>query len=221
MFLVDMHAAGVMVRPLRQITGDAHFSEVFLDGVAVPGSCVLGEVNGGWRVARTMLAFERQALSGMGSSGSGRGGPSAVIAEARARGLTAHAPTRQRLAALRTRQMVLRYLAGRLAAQRRAGHSAGGDASVLKLAMAQLVQESADVAADIAGAGAVAWDASAPRGDRWSYELLNARSASIGGGTNEIIRNVIAERVLGLPRDIEVDADIPFRSLPVGTQRGA
>ena len=86
MFLVDMHAAGVTVRPLRQITGDAHFSEVFLDGVAVPGSCVLGEVNGGWRVARTMLAFERQASSGMGSSGSGRGGRSAVIAEARARG---------------------------------------------------------------------------------------------------------------------------------------
>jgi len=67
---------------------------------------------------------------------------------------------------------------------------------------------------------AIAWEASAARGGQWSWQLLNARSASIGGGTNEIVRNVIAERVLGLPRDVEVD-DVPFRSLKVGTQRDA
>ncbi len=221
MFLVDMHAPGVSVRPLRQITGDAHFSEVFLDAVAVPADRVLGEVNGGWRVARTMLSFERQALGGLGSSGGGRGGITALLSEARTRGLTSDARVRQRLASLRIRQMVLRYLAGHLAAERGAGRSAGGEASMLKLAMAQLVQESANVAVDVVGPGAVAWATSATRGEQWSYQLLNARSASIGGGTNEIVRNVIAERVLGLPRDVEVDADVPFCSLKVGTQRGA
>ena len=86
--------------------------------------------------------------------------------------------------------------------------------------MAHLVQDSAAVAVDIVGPSAVAWEDTAGRGGQWSWQLLNARSASIGGGTNEVIRNVIAERVLGLPRDVEVD-DVPFRELKVGTQRGS
>jgi alkylation response protein AidB-like acyl-CoA dehydrogenase len=221
MFLVDMHATGVRVRPLRQITGETHFSEVFLDAVPVPAANVLGEINGGWRVARTMLAFERKALGGMGSSGGGRGGIAALVSEARARDLTTHPEVRQRLAGLRIQQMVLRYLAGHLEANRGAGRSTGGEASILKLAMARLVQDSAEVAVDVVGPSAVAWDATAARGAQWSWQLLNARSASIGGGTNEIVRNVIAERVLGLPRDVEVDVDVPFRKLLVGTQRAS
>jgi alkylation response protein AidB-like acyl-CoA dehydrogenase len=220
MFLVDMHAPGVTVRPLRQMTGETHFSEVFLDAVPVPAVNVLGEVNDGWRVGRTMLAFERKALGGMGSSGGGRGGIAALVAEARARDLTDDPEVRQRLAGLRIQQMVLRHLAGHLEASGRAGRSTGGEASILKLAMAHLVQDSAAVAVDIVGASAVAWDEEAARGGQWSWQLLNARSASIGGGTNEIVRNVIAERVLGLPRDVEVD-DVPFRELKVGTQRGS
>lgn len=218
MLLVDMRVPGVSVRPLRQMTGDAHFNEVFLDGVRVPVANVLGDVHDGWRVARTMLAFERTALGGMGSSGGGRGGIAALIDEARARDLASQPEVRQRLADLRIRQMVLRHLARYLEANRGAGRSSGGEASILKLAMARLVQDTANAAVEIAGASAVAWDPSEPRADRWCDQLLNARSASIGGGTNEIVRNVIAERVLGLPRDIEVDLDVPFRALKVGTQ---
>jgi alkylation response protein AidB-like acyl-CoA dehydrogenase len=218
MFLVDMHAPGVTVRPLRQMTGETHFSEVFLDAVPVPAANVLGGVNDGWRVGRTMLAFERKALGGMGSSGGGRGGIAALVDAARARDLTGDPEVRQRLAGLRIQQMVLRHLAGYLEASGRAGRSTGGEASVLKLAMAHLVQDSAAVAVDIVGPDAVAWGDDAARGGQWSWQLCNARSASIGGGTNEVIRNVIAERVLGLPRDVEVD-DVPFRELKVGTQR--
>jgi alkylation response protein AidB-like acyl-CoA dehydrogenase len=199
MLLVDMRVPGISVRPLRQMTGDAHFNEVFLDGVHVPRASVLGEVHDGWRVARTMLAFERNALAAMGSGGSGRGGIKALIAEASARGMLARPEIRQRIADLRIRQLVLRYLAGHLKARR----GTGGEAALLKLAMAQLVQDSADAAAAIAGPAALAWRPDDAKGGRWCAQLLNAPSASIGGGTNEIVRNLIAERVLGLPRDSE------------------
>jgi alkylation response protein AidB-like acyl-CoA dehydrogenase len=203
MLIVDMRTPGITVRPLRQMTGEAHFNEVFLDEVRVPVSNVLGGVHDGWRVARTMLAFERQALGGMGSGGGGKGGFAALAAEAQRRDLANRPVLRDQLVQLRIRQMVLRHLSGYLQVKARAGD--GAAASVLKLAMAQLVQHSALVAADVAGMHATAWQRSDPEGDRWCAQLLNAQSASIGGGTNEIVRNVIAERLLGLPRDEEGD----------------
>jgi alkylation response protein AidB-like acyl-CoA dehydrogenase len=218
MLVVDMHGPGITVAPLRQMTGDAQFNQVFLDDVRVPLESTVGEVDGGWRVARTMLGFERQALSGLGSSG-GRGSLSAIAAEATARGLISRADVRQRIVDLRARQMLLRHLTAYLEARRRAGAGSGGEAAILKLAMARLVQDAADAAVDIAGPAAVAWDPDDRRAGRWSAQLLNAPSASIGGGTNEIVRNVIAERVLGLPRDVEVDSGVSFRDLRVGTQR--
>ena len=219
MLIVDMRAPGITVRPLRQMTGDAHFNEVFLDSVRVPVDQALGETNGGWRVARTMLAFERQALGGMGSGGGGRGGFTAMVSKARERQLADRAEVRQRLADQRIHQMVLRHLSGYLAAKRSAGQAHGGEASLLKLAMARLVQDTAEVAVDVAGMGAVAWSTSDADGGRWSSQLLSAQSASIGGGTNEIVRNVIAERILGLPRDTEADLDVPFRKLSMGARR--
>jgi len=203
MLIVDMHAPGITVRPLRQITGDSHFNEVFLDGVRVPAANVMGELHGGWRVARTMLAFERQALGSLGSGGGGKGGFAALAAEAKRRDLSDRPVLRDQLVQLRIRQMVLRHLSGYLQTKARAGD--GAAASVLKLAMAQLVQESALVAVDVAGMHATAWLGTDPEGGRWSDQLLSSQSASIGGGTNEIVRNVIAERLLGLPRDEEGD----------------
>ena len=204
MLIVDMHAPGITVRPLRQITGDAHFNEVFLDGVRVSAANVLGDVHDGWRVARTMLAFERQALGGLGSGGGGKGG----FAAAGGRGEAARRLVPPRAA--RPPGPAAHPPDGaapphRLPADEGALAGDGAAASVLKLAMAQLVQESALVAVDVAGMHSTAWLATDPEGGRWSNQLLSSQSASIGGGTNEIVRNVIAERVLGLPRDEEGD----------------
>jgi alkylation response protein AidB-like acyl-CoA dehydrogenase len=209
MLIVDMKTPGITVRPLRQLTGEAHFNEVFLDSVRVPVANVLGTVHDGWRVARTMLAFERQALGGMGSGGGGKGGFATLLVEARVRGIDTSPEVRERLAALRIQQMVLRHLSGYLAAKSKSGGGSGGEASLLKLCMAQFVQDTAEVAVFIAGMGAVAWRPDQPDGGRWTAQLLSAQSASIGGGTNEIVRNVIAEQVLGLPRELEFDGDWP------------
>lgn len=203
MLIVDMHVPGITVRPLRQITGDSHFNEVFLDEVRVPVANVVGDVDDGWRVARTMLAFERQALGNMGGGGGGKGGFTALAEEAKRRDLASRPVLRDRLVQLRIRQMVLRNLTAYLLVKAKRGD--GAAASVLKLAMAQLVQESALVAVETSGMHAIAWTVDDPDGGRWSDQLLSSQSASIGGGTNQIVRNVIAERVLGLPRDEEGD----------------
>jgi alkylation response protein AidB-like acyl-CoA dehydrogenase len=211
MLIVDMGTPGITVRPLRQMTGDAHFNEVFLDGVRVPQANAVGETHGGWRVARTMLAFERKALGGMGSGGGGRGGFASLVAEARSRGLDARPEVRQHLADLRIRQTALRNLAAYQSARRAVDRSSAGEASLLKLAMARFVQDSGEATVDLTGPASVAWDPAEPGGGRPCTQLLSAQSASIGGGTNEIVRNVIAEQVLGLPRDEEGDIVVPFR----------
>jgi alkylation response protein AidB-like acyl-CoA dehydrogenase len=203
MLIVDMHVPGITVRPLRQITGDSHFNEVFLDEVRVPVANIVGAVDDGWRVARSMLAFERQALGNMGGGGGGKGGFAALAEEAKRRDLALRPVLRDHLVQLRIRQIVLRHLTDYLLVKAKGGD--GAAASLLKLAMAQLVQESALVAVETAGMHATAWLADDPDRGRWSDQLLSSQSASIGGGTNQIVRNVIAERVLGLPRDEEGD----------------
>ena len=142
-----------------------------------------------------MLAFERQALSGsMGGGGGGKGGFTALADEARRRGLAGRPVLRERLVQLRIRQMILRNLTAYLQVKAKGGD--GAAASMLKLAMAQLVQESGRTVVEIAGHGrrGMATRRSATARSLVGFQLLNARSASIGGGTNEIVRNVIAER---------------------------
>jgi alkylation response protein AidB-like acyl-CoA dehydrogenase len=188
-FILDMHAPGVEVRPLRQMSGGYHFNEVFLSEVFVPGSGLIAEPGGGWAVLRTMLASERAAIGG------GTSGRSAVqlVALARRLGRTDDAATRQLVAEACLRERVLDLLLARVMAT---PVPAGG--SLTKLLYSEHARHSADDAMRILGAAGMTSEHAdaAP----WVERLLFAPGLRIGGGTDEIQRNTIAERGLGLPR---------------------
>ena len=220
MFLVDMHAPGVTVRPLRDMTGGATFNEVFFDGVQVPDRNVVGDVNGGWAASIRMLMHERVSIGG--STRPRRGATFSSLSElARSRGMDGDPVVRQRLAELYVRERAVHLFGTRLAQEARLGRNPGSRGSVGKLAGAELARFSAGVAADLLGGDAIAWDSTDREAARWAAALLAAPAAAIAGGSNEVQRNIIGERVLGLPKEPQVDRDVPFRELRVGTQAGA
>ena len=216
MFVLDMHAPGVTVKPLRQMNGASNFNEVFFDDVRIPADEVLGEVNEGWRASITTLMNERVAIGAGGGGGGGRGeGIRNLLRMAKERGLDADPVIRQELAELYIRQTVLGYIGLRIRAAVRSGKVPGPEGSIAKLASAQISKRSAGLGMAIAGVGGAAWDDEDRRGSRWAQTLLSAPSSSIAGGTDEVQRNIIGERVLGLPKDPQVDRDIPFREVLV------
>ncbi|WP_374612974.1 acyl-CoA dehydrogenase family protein, partial [Gordonia sp. (in: high G+C Gram-positive bacteria)] len=188
-FLVDMGSSGIDIRPLRELSGRANFNEVFLDGVVVPDDCVVGEINGGWRLARTTLANERVA---MGGTGLGKEMES-LLSQVRSmdRELTA-----EELASLGTQLAdahVGRVLDARAATRQLAGLDPGALSSVRKLIGVEHRQSVPDLALRLLGvAGLAATEA--------SDAVLQNRCLSIAGGTTQILRTAAAERILGLPR---------------------
>jgi alkylation response protein AidB-like acyl-CoA dehydrogenase len=223
MLIVDMKAPGVIVRPLRQITGETHFNEVFLDDVRIPIDDVLGEIGGGWKCSTALLANERVAIGtavGGGPSGEVENFP-LLLELARSRGLDHDPVIRQELADLYIRQRCLRLLRQRSQAAARAGRTPGPAGSVAKLGTAVTSQRSGVLAMRLAGAGGQAWLADDGQAERWSHFMLTTRSRSIGGGTSEIQRNIIGERALGLPREPDPSRSAPFRDLIVNPVRGA
>ena len=195
------------MRPLRQLTGHAHFSEVFLDQVRIPSSMVVNGVGGGWKAAVTTLSNERAAISG-----SDRGKEFGLVVDlARARGCIDAPLVRQRLADCYTRHQILAFLSYRMQTALSQGTQLGAEASVMKLFYAEHIRRLADLAVAIEGPeGALLRDA-ADEG-LWQGRMLSALSIKIAGGTNEVQHNVIGERVLGLPPEPRADRDLPFRS---------
>jgi alkylation response protein AidB-like acyl-CoA dehydrogenase len=208
-FVVDMKTPGIDVRPLRQITGIAHFNEVFLSGVRIPQANVVGEVNGGWAVTHTTLANERAVI------GVGAGGRNAddVIALARRCGVTDDSRFRQELAQMYVRTATLRYLGLRLRTAMSQGRQPGPEASVLKLAFSQHAARTGDLVMRMLGPEATLYGDDALDKARWQDYFLNQFNVRIGGGTDEVQRNGIAERALGMPRDPTSDRDIPWKDL--------
>jgi alkylation response protein AidB-like acyl-CoA dehydrogenase len=211
-FLVDMATPGIDVRPLRQITGHAHFNEVFLTDVAIPTENVLGEVNGGWGVALTTLANERSMIGG----GSTSTGIEQLVDLARSFDRAGDANLRQDLARAYTRLRLLEFLGYRAQTALSQGRAPGPEVSVMKLAISQHVEQTGDLLMALEGAHATLGGEDAPREQLAQYLFLGQWSVKLGGGTDQVQRNVIGERVLGLPREARADKDVPFRELTGG-----
>ncbi|HEY0575898.1 MAG TPA: acyl-CoA dehydrogenase family protein [Pseudonocardia sp.] len=219
MFIVDMHAPGVTVRPLRDMTGRAPFNEVYFDDVHLAADSVIGEVNQGWAAAVTMLGHERVSI---GASRRPRSNPlefASLVELARAAGVAGEPGARARLAHLYAHERALELFNVRMRQETAAGNPPGARGSVAKLAGAMLQRRAIEVAGDLAGADAAAWEPDNTRGPELALGINSAPAASIAGGTNEIQRGIIGERILGLPKEPQVDRDVPFRELKVGTQR--
>jgi alkylation response protein AidB-like acyl-CoA dehydrogenase len=206
-FLLDMHAPGVTVKPLKQITGDDEFNEVFLDAVRVHESDVLGGVNNGWAVGLTTLMYERLAL-GFGLQVRLRIALDGLIDLARrmekhGRAVTKDPVMRQKLAQLWIDTEALRYTGARGITKLLRGEMPGPEASAGKMIWVETHQKIQEVAMDLQGPYALLTRGSdwAVEGGMWQYTFLRSRANSIEGGTTEIQKNIIGERVLGLPKD--------------------
>jgi acyl-CoA dehydrogenase len=216
-FLVDMSAPGVEVRPLRQMTGGSDFNEVFLTGVRVPDDHRLGEVNGGWRVALTTLMNERAAVGSEGTGPvAGALTPERLSALMRATWTWDDRALRRDLSELLADMTATAYLNARAFRRMRGGVAPGPEMSVAKLMYAQNLTRAAHVVSHFLGPRIIAdtgeWGTYA-----WAELLLATPALRILGGTEEIMKNILAERVLGLPREPGIDATSPFRDLPRST----
>ena len=218
MFIVNLKAPGVTIRPLRQMTGDAHFNEVFLDDVRVAVDDLVGRPDDGWRVLTAMLTHERLALgAGTGAGGSGQGWARSTSARfiemARHNGTSGDLTIRQELARLYIAERILTYMGQKMRDEIAAGVAVGSKGSVAKLATAQISRQSANLGMLIAGAISQAWHPADPNGPVLATDLCFSPLTAIAGGTSEIQRNIIGERVLGLPKEPQVDRDVPFRDI--------
>ncbi|MGW4223149.1 acyl-CoA dehydrogenase family protein [Streptomyces bauhiniae] len=218
-FICDMTDPGVEVRPLRQITGEAEFNEVFLTGVRIPDHHRLGEVGDGWRVAQTTLMNERVSIGGMRlPREGGMIGPVAKTWRERPE-LRTH-DLHQRLLKLWVEAEVSRLTAERLRQQLNAGQP-GYEGSGMKLAFARLNQEISGLEVELRGEEGLLYDDWTMRrpelvdftGRDAGYRYLRSKGNSIEGGTSEVLLNIVAERVLGLPAEPRTDKDVPWKDL--------
>jgi len=240
-FVLPMRQPGVEVRPLRQMNGHASFNEVFLDRAQVPAGHVIGEPGGGWTVALSILAHERRlaaarpAPAPAGATGRAwreaiaertaaaephkwypqrAGRPDLVIAQARAEGRARDPLVRQEIARLIELTWTARWTAARAAAARAAGRPPGPEGSLGKLASSAIARQAARVHSLIAGASGLLTGPGSPLDGTIAEILVSVPAISIAGGTDEIQRTIIGERILGLPKEPDASRDLPFRDVP-------
>ena len=206
MFIVPMDAEGVTVRGLRQITGDAEFNEVFFDDVTLDEEFVVGPVNGGWGTALTTLMFERLTIGG-GSEGMGYRADRFARAIAADDTAAADPEVRQRFGELATDLLALRFTGYRILTALERGQIPGPEAGMGKVTVVTAAIAAGDLIADVLGPDALDED------DEWSYLISFLPGLKSAGGTEEILRNTVGERVLGLPPEPRLDKGIPFSEL--------
>ncbi len=212
-FIVDMKAPGVDIRPIKEITGDSHFTEVFFNDVRVPDSQRLGAVGNGWAVAITTLMNERAALGG------GRTGPRVedlidLASETQLHGRAAieDSEVRQKIAGFFIRLSGLKYTGYRTLTAISRGQTPGPESAIGKLVGAALGQQLSSFAIELQGPAG----SQMGNGSLWQLAYLFAPGLRVAGGTDEILRNIIAERVLRLPPEPRIDKKLAFREVPTG-----
>jgi len=208
-FLVDMRTPGFDIRPLKQMTGSEHFSEVFMDEVRIPAENVLGDVDSGWGCAITTLSNERGLIAGANKSSD----TMALIELARKRGTADDPVIRQHLVDCWIRQQIQRFHGYRLQTALSKGVPPGPETSVMKLFAAEYLRRLGNTSLEVLGPEGQLLDDGAPAGTEWQARFLFAPAIRIAGGSNEVQRNIMAERVLGLPHEPRTDRDTPFRDL--------
>jgi alkylation response protein AidB-like acyl-CoA dehydrogenase len=241
-FIIDVDQPAIEVRPLHQMNGEHHFNEVFFTGAQLDGDRLVGEIGGGWSVAVTVLMYERSMValaSAMPGHRAGQldeqaGAAAARAAAARTTGRTGVSELvidlagqlsqtsdpvrRQELAALWASETTNDYL-GRGGQSARDGRRPSARGSLTKLARSQLVRAGRDTGMSVLGAQGMLAGPDAASGGEIQHRALSSPGASIAGGTDEIQRGIVGERLLGLPKEPRTDRDVPFRDLTIGTQR--
>lgn len=218
-FFLPMQQPGVDVRPLRQITDESHFNEVFITDAFIPEDNLLGPLNGGWGVLQTALAYERSVMGDMArgarSGAKGARGDYALLELAQEAGQIDDPVVRQDVA-----QVIAWRVLNKLNTQRaKAELQQGTSSSIMslgKLAMSRILHEEGRVRTSLLGPESLLEGPDHPRAEDANFLSLNAYFTSIGGGTDQIQRNIIGERVLGLPKEPEVDRTVPFRDVRSG-----
>jgi alkylation response protein AidB-like acyl-CoA dehydrogenase len=194
-FVLDMGARGIEIRPIRQMNGSAEFNQVRLSAVGMPAEALIGELHAGWVVANTMLGSER------GLVGDEWPGRDELVAVARRRGVSGDPRVRQGVADAVIGEEILRYLDLRVQSRMAAGEPIGPLASIVNLSFGGHLRRTGDVAASLLGPEVLVGDPDGGLASRWQAHLLTAPSVRIASGTDEIQRNILGERALGLPRE--------------------
>ena len=219
MFIVDLKSPGVEIRPINQIDGGKHFNEVFFTDVRIPADNLLGEMNNGWRQATAMLMYERVAIGSLGAGKISQPMYDILVKWAEKAGVLNDPVVRDELMQIYAMETTKSMVAMRNRAEMKAGKAPGPGGSLGKLYGSIIARRFREIAQNIAGPASVAWDGADTAEEQLNITMLNSLQSGIAGGTDEIQRNIIGDRVLGLPRDISVDTNVPFKDLRVGTQR--
>ncbi|MGI9592658.1 MAG: acyl-CoA dehydrogenase family protein, partial [Myxococcota bacterium] len=219
-FIVDMEAPGIEIRPIKQMNGGSGFNEVFYNDVRVPDENRLGAVGDGWRVAITTLMNERSSI---GSTMGGGSGIKELIrlaqqVELNGRPAIEDGNVRQRIAAFAVRRSGVKFTGQRGLSALSQGQTPGPEASIGKLVAAVMAQQMADFALELMGEAGVLMGEDVPFDSSFAATYMGMPGLRLAGGTDEILRNIIAERVLGLPGEPRIDKDKPFKDIPSGTR---
>lgn len=214
MFFLSMTTPGVEVRPIKQANGKSEFNEVYFTDVRIPDSQRLGAVGQGWEVSLTTLMNERLSIG----SGMSTGFPElfrlCMDMEIDGRAAVDDRAVRSKLAQFAVKQSGLKYTGMRAITALSKGETPGPENSIGKLVAGATMQELAMFALDLQGEAGVVWDETSPQNARFQGMLMRSPATRIEGGSDEILRNIIAERVLGLPADVRVDKNVPFKDIP-------